>query len=482
MANSPVPLLTCDDLKPLPSAELRAAISEPPGRERSGDSVAAARLMANAGYRDIEIFGILANPANPVHSYAKTQRNPLVAVAQVVQLVCRDSTHDAQTPGAGAKDAPSLLSLDLAALSAIRPQPKEFAIERLAPLGEVTLFTGPGSSGKSLLAQQIATAAAAHLDCLRLNVMAAPAIYLTCEDDVDQLHWRQEHICTAMGVSMSSLAGRLHLISLRGELDNALGTFAKDGAIEPASAFDRIEAKIIESGARLVWLDNVAHLFTGNENDRGEVTRFVNLLNRLAGNTGAAIILLGHPPKSSNPAAAAHDYSGSTAWLNAVRSQFKIDFADKDGDPDARRIDLGKANYTQRGGVISFRWHNWAFVHDDDLPSETGREVAATIKNCADDEIFLKCLDERNRQGRAVSEKHSPTYAPRVFVGMPEGKAATKARLEAAMNRLFRIGKIERAELWRGPDRKTVFGLRSTAGDGAGDTMRETRESGLSSA
>ena len=42
--------------------------------------------------------------------------------------------------------------------------------------------------------------------------------------------------------------------------------------------------------------------------------------------------------------------------------------------------------------------------------------------------------------------------------------------------RLFRIEKIARAELWKGPDRKPVFGLRETAGNGAVNTMRETRE------
>ena len=31
---------------------------------------------------------------------------------------------------------------------------------------------------------------------------------------------------------------------------------------------------VAKAGARLVFLDNVAHLFAGNENDRGDVTRF----------------------------------------------------------------------------------------------------------------------------------------------------------------------------------------------------------------
>jgi hypothetical protein len=225
-----------------------------------------------------------------------------------------------------------LQSLDLAALATIKPQAKHFAIERLAPLAEVTLFTGPGSAGKSLLGQQLATCAAAGLSCLGLAVIPGPAIYLICEDGADQLHWRQAHICDVLGVPMASLAGKLHLMSLCGELDNALTIDAPErGKAVPSPTYTRLVQTIEASGAKLVILDNVGHLFIGNENDRGDVTRFVNLLNRLAGTTGAAILLLGHPPKPGRPNDVAHDYSGSTAWLNAVRSQFKIDH-ERDGE------------------------------------------------------------------------------------------------------------------------------------------------------
>ena len=60
-----------------------------------------------------------------------------------------------------AGEALPIPALDLVALSSRDPMPKRFAIERVAPLGEVTLFTGAGSAGKSLLGQQIVTCAAA---------------------------------------------------------------------------------------------------------------------------------------------------------------------------------------------------------------------------------------------------------------------------------------------------------------------------------
>jgi hypothetical protein len=109
-------------------------------------------------------------------------------------------------------------------------------------------------------------------------------------------------------------------------------------------------------------------------------------------------------------------------------------------------------------------------------------EIDLVVRDSGDNRIFLACLAERTRQVRAVSEKRSPTFAPMVFEDMPDSHRIGRKRLEAAMERLFRTGEIERAELWKGPDRKPVFGLRATAGNGAVNTMRATQATGLQSA
>lgn len=351
-----------------------------------------------------------------------------------------------------------LPTLDLAALAQTRAKAKLFAIERIAPLAETTLFTGPGSAGKSLLGQQLATAGAAGLPCLGLNVQPGPTLYLTCEDDAEQLHWRQEHLCAAMGVSMASLAGKLHLVSLRGELGNDLATFTGDGKMTPGPAFQRLASMLRKTGAKLAFLDNVAHLFTGNENDRGDVTRFVNLLNKLAGETGAAIVLLGHPNKQGD------EWSGSTAWPNAVRSRI---YLEHDEDSDVRTLTLPKANYGQKGEVVRFRWHEWAFVRDEDLPADTRKELAETIMASADNKLFLACLAERNKQRRHVSEKPTAqNYAPKIFATMPESKGIGRKRLTDAMDRLFRIEQIGRGFIYRDTaEGKDIHGLREASGE-----------------
>ena len=364
----------------------------------------------------------------------------------------------------GEADTLPLPTIDLTELPTRRAEPQRFTVQRIAPSGEVTLFTGPGSAGKSLFGQQLATArAGAIAKCLILDVQPGPALYLTCDDKPGQLEWRQEHICLALGTPLTTLADKLHLVSLRGGLDNHLATFAQDGSIELAPAYHRLANMIRVTKTHLVFLDNVAHLFTGNENDRGEVTRFINVLNKLASETGAAIILIAHPNKGGD------SWSGSTAWLNAVRSHFHLDFMrDSHGnivDPDARELTINKANYARNGDAILFRWHDLAFVLEDDLPTDTVREIKDIARANSDKEAFLRCLRLRNSQERPVSESPSSrTYAPRIFEKMAEAKGLRKDRFEAAMERLFRLEIIERGVVCR-VDRKDREGLRERCAD-----------------
>ena len=348
--------------------------------------------------------------------------------------------------------------LDLSALSGTEPEPKQFVIPRLAPAGEVTLFTGAGAVGKSLLAQQLATALAAGVRTLGLELSKAPAIYLTCEDDASQLHWRQTHICRAIGVDMARLAGTLHIASLRGEPDNTLATIEPDGSITLAPLYVRIASLLRSTGAKLACLDNVAHLFAGNENDRGEVTRFINLLNRLAGETGAAILLLGHPNKGGD------SYSGSTAWLNAVRSQITMTRPDDaNGDDDLRAVTIGKPNYTRAGEALRFRWHDWAFILDTELPEDQRSQLAEVLKANGENAAFLRCLEACTVQRRNVSHVAGINYAPKIFAGMVEGKGHDKDAFERAMERLIHIGQIELdAKLWQDSHRHWKQGIRAS--------------------
>lgn len=360
---------------------------------------------------------------------------------------------DREGPGGAAAPVPFPLA-DLAKWATEKAQPKRFIMPGFIPAQELTLATGAGGANKSTFGQQLATCCAAGVPMLGIAVENVTALYITAEDDDDRLHWMQEHICRALNVPMASLEGLLHLASLRGRLGNELCTYDA-GLIRPTPTFGTLRATIEATGAELVVLDNASHLFSGNENDRGEVTTFINLLYSLCRDLGVTIILVAHTNKAGD------SYSGSTAWLNAVRSQIVLERPAESIDLDERVLSLGKANYSRPGEELRFRWHDFALMRDDDLPSDLRQQMAATIQANHDNDVFLRCLDVRNGQERAVSENEaSPkTYAPKVFAEMPESKGVGAKRLAAAMDRLFRTETIERGFLWRA-DGKDKSGLR----------------------
>lgn len=84
------------NIEPLRAADiaadqgLRIAIEEPPGVDRSGDGLAAARLLAFAGATDAQIMGVLLNPANAVAAHFLDQRDSKRAAARVISLVRAD--------------------------------------------------------------------------------------------------------------------------------------------------------------------------------------------------------------------------------------------------------------------------------------------------------------------------------------------------------------------------------------------------------
>lgn len=92
-----VELLGCDALGLSALDPVRLAVESPPGQDRSGDGLAAARLMANAGLTDAQIMGVLLNSANAVSAHYLDQRDPRRAVARSIQLVRSDGPQSGET-------------------------------------------------------------------------------------------------------------------------------------------------------------------------------------------------------------------------------------------------------------------------------------------------------------------------------------------------------------------------------------------------
>lgn len=347
--------------------------------------------------------------------------------------------------------------------------PPPFLLPGFIPTGEVALFTG--YQGKSTIGQLVANAYAGGVPVfgMRLNrpplpkdILAlfgegeergreGPALYITAEDGAEHLHWIQQHQCAALGLTYDDLAPYLSLISVRGSLHNELATFDHRGVLSRTAACDRLEATLAEYEPELLILDNITHFFAGNENDRREVTSFINLLYSLARPYGTTVVLIGHPNKDGD------SWSGSTAWRNAVRSHISLMPVER-GDPSERVLRVEKANYGRPGLELRLHWHEYAFFRKEDLPPDA---VQSSAKERIEDEAFLRCLAQVTEERRAVSHIPGTNYAPAVFAKMPTGKPLKADAFDRAMNRLFATGAIKANERlpFRGSNRTAKFGI-----------------------
>ena len=179
------------------------------------------------------------------------------------------------------KDPPILPSIscgDVARWRGIEPPELVFTVQDLVPQGMVTLLTGEGGAGKTLLMQTIGTAiAAASGSVLGKASVSGTAAGVFAEDPEGVLHIRQPRINAALLVDYDSIAGRYFPQSYFG----LPAQLWRDGKTTPF--FTELEHQLGGlNNLRLLTADNAAVLYSGDENSRPEVTAFLSALNGMA--------------------------------------------------------------------------------------------------------------------------------------------------------------------------------------------------------
>lgn len=315
-------------------------------------------------------------------------------------------------------------------------------IDGMIPSRQVTLLSGDGGTGKSLLAYQIGIAGALGVETIGLNPAEGGVLYLAAEDDEEELIRRGHDILSAMGHTFADLKDRMRVMPMAG-LSAELVHINPERRIERTSLAGKVEEIVKEFDPILLILDTSADVFGGDEINRVQVRYFVSMLRRLAMDHDMAVLLLSHPSVAGMTTGTG--LSGSTAWNNSVRARLYLT-ADRDDD-DLRILKGMKSNYARKGGELKLRWHEGAFILDDGKPSPG----AALVNNLAD-KVFLRLLSAINASGRRVSSSKSSAYAPTVMAAMPEREGVSKKSLIDAMARLFTEKKI--AVVMEGPPSK----------------------------
>jgi RecA-family ATPase len=320
---------------------------------------------------------------------------------------------------------------------------REWLVPELVPQKTVTLFGGDGGTGKSLLALQLAIGAATGCGWLGKPVERGRVIFISAEDDDDELHRRTDDILRQSGLTYADLSG-LTMRSLAGE--DALLAVETQVALIKSTLFDELDARAELDAPVLIVIDTLADVFPSNENDRAKVRQFVGILRSLALKRRCAVLLLAHP--SLTGLSSGSGTSGSTAWNNSVRSRLYLSRIAPDGfeqDPDKRVLATKKANYGRIGGEIAMTWKQGIFVAEG-TPAGLDK-MAAGAKA---ERVFMRLLADLTAQGRYVSASPSNAFAPTVFASHPKAEGMTARALKGAMNMLFDRGEIVIAEHGKG--------------------------------
>ncbi|MDG4890914.1 bifunctional DNA primase/polymerase [Mesorhizobium sp. WSM4887] len=340
----------------------------------------------------------------------------------------------------GSKSVLARATLDLAAMSGQPIPERNWHVEGWIPGNNVTLLYGDGGTGKSLLTMQLAVSTAASRPWLGLPVRPGRVIYLTAEDDGDELHRRIADIASQEGLSFRDLAANMKIIPLVAD-DPALAVASDGDRIKATKRWGELVDMIGGYKPKLIVLDTLADVFAGNENVRNQARAFIAQLRAPAIAHDVAFVVLAHPSRAGLNTAgltAGAGTSGSTAWHNSVRSRLELARGDEAKNPDGRTLTAKKANYSRAGAAIQLRWENGVFNGSAEATTAESEAAAREAER-----VFLDMLDAYAAAGRHVGAATGTSYAPAMFAKDERSGALDNKQLAAAMNRLFAAGAIE---------------------------------------
>lgn len=366
---------------------------------------------------------------------------PLVDASEAIAKAKADIDAQIAAKEAGLPDFDTpaddaLPTLDVGDFAGLAVPDRKWLVPGLIPSGNVTLLYGDGGTGKSTIAAQLCVSTHLAIFWLGLAITSpGPALFVTAEDDVPELHRRMAAIAHSVGVKLENLTG-LAMVSLADREALLAVPGRVRGTMEPTPLYAALAARIAASRPELVVLENAADMFGGNEIDRAQVRAFIGLLRRLAMAFETSIVLLAHPSQAgmSNGTGS----SGSTGWNNSVRSRL---YLTQDVDrPNVRYLELKKANLGPIGKKLTLEWKDGVFHSIGHAENGYAHKLAAEH---VVDEVFMRLLIAYHAEGKTVSRvPQSVDYAPKLFARRPEAGQITKHQFAAAMDRLFGSNRI----------------------------------------
>lgn len=328
--------------------------------------------------------------------------------------------------------------------------PRRWDVPDYIPHGVPVQLYADGGTGKGYLGLQLGVARALSKEWIGLLPEPGRTLILSTEDDGDEMWRRIEGMLPFYDARMKDLAD-IRLVDIVGE-NSVLGLLSK-GIIEPTPMYGALDKYISDFKPGMVILDVLADLFSGEENNRPQVTQFMGLLKRLGRKHDCTPLLSAQPSVAGMNTGTGT--SGSTGWHNSGRGRMYFKTVKTlDGDEpnkNLRTFEGMKNNYGVRGGKFDLEWKDGLFRR---VSGSVGFEKMARDQKL--DETFLSLLKRLSLQNRPVRATNSKSGAPSLFEAEPDNGGFKAKDFEAAMLRLLGNGKIANELETEGPPSKRI--------------------------
>lgn len=363
---------------------------------------------------------------------AATADTPATALQQQVQQIIGRLAGDGADAPAPRPVAAPFRAVPIADLTATDVHAPTYYWQGYIPAGHVTVLTGHGGVGKSLVSIMLLVSMATGRPLFGVPTRRCKVALFSGEDGAELLLHRLLWVCQGLEIDAAELDGCVHVLDATEGDPTLFAEVSVDGRrIGTTTATHADLAQYIaEHGIELVIIDNMSDTYDANEIERPKVRAFMRSLVLLRQDSRMTVVLLAHVDKGTarGERSGSESYSGSTALHNSARSRLYL-ARDKDG---ALTLEQQKNNIGPITPPLRLEWPEGRLPRAETPTSGYTQAIAAT----ADLKALLRLMAEFTERGEFVSTgATSPTSAPRLLAGEPGYPKGRKAAEVLAMLR-----------------------------------------------
>lgn len=311
----------------------------------------------------------------------------------------------------------------------IRTQPAErkWAWDKFAPIGKVTVLAGPGGVSKSMLMLHLLVYGAMGEAFAGIQpVGKLRSIYVSYEDDTDELHRRMHGLAEALREKDDGVFNMLN--DLDGDIGKNLRLFAADenamrwllmtkpdlrSAPERTARVEWLIGYLRHAQIKVLVLDPVVYTHTLMESDNGDMAAYMQMLSYIAKAAGVAVVVLHHMGKNAQWATLEDIHQGSLRGASALADNARsvavmVSMPPKDApkygltaddDTSARYVVLkhAKHNYSASLGVRVFERKGPLLLPREDIqrlaPEIVAKQKGELAEKKKDSDRYKKAVD-----------------------------------------------------------------------------------------